>query len=184
MPGCGDRKPDGSSMATLFLIRHAEPMVNGTFLGQQDPSLSVAGHVQARQALSKLEVRVAYVSPLRRARETASYLHSAQLVVVEELQEIDFGEWTGKTWQQIQTGWPTLAREKTENWLQTVPPGGESWADLMHRVQSAWLQIRRGPSPSAVVAHGGVNAALASIIDGRSLLSFNQAYAEVIRLEY
>jgi alpha-ribazole phosphatase len=171
-------------MATLFLIRHAEPTVNGTFLGQQNPPLSPVGHAHARQTLSSLEVQIAYVSPLRRARETASYLCAAQLVVVRELQEIDFGEWTGKTWQQIQTGWPMLARQKAADWLQTVPPGGESWADLMSRVHSAWLQIRSGPSPAAVVAHGGVNAALASMIEGRSPLTFSQAYAEVISLEY
>jgi alpha-ribazole phosphatase len=169
-------------MATLLLIRHAEPSGHGAFLGQGDPPLSPAGHAQAKKALSHLEMEVAYVSPLRRARETATYLQSIH-IIVPELQEIDFGEWTGKTWRQIQEGWPTLAQAKIANWLEITPPGGESWTDLMGRVCSAWLRIRNGPSSAAVVAHAGVNAALAHIIAGHSPLSFHQTHTEVISIE-
>ena len=170
-------------MATLLLIRHAEPSVTGTFLGQDDPPLSPAGHAQASNALSNLAVEITYVSPLRRARETASYLRSAQ-IVVPELREIHFGEWTGKTWREIQNRWPTLAREKAANWLEVTPPGGESWADLIGRIRPAWQRIRNGPSHAAVVAHAGVNAALTHIVAGRSPLDFHQAYAEVTSIEY
>ncbi|MFL6463025.1 MAG: histidine phosphatase family protein [Bryobacteraceae bacterium] len=171
-------------MAALFLIRHAEPAVKGVFLGQLDPLLSPAGHAQAQRVLSNLQVKIAYVSPLRRARETASYLRSAQVIVLPELQEIDFGEWTGKTWQQIQTSWPELASQKLKGWLGITPPGGESWESFACRVHSAWDRIRSGPSPAAVVAHEGVNAALASIIDGRSPLNFSQAYTGITSIEY
>lgn len=170
-------------MATLFLIRHAEPFITGTFLGQTDPPLSPAGHVQAKEALSSLKVTVAYVSPLRRARETAAYLQSRQ-ITLSELQEIHFGEWTGKTWQQIETNWPALAQEKAANWLNVTPPGGESWTDFLRRVHTAWRCIRNGPSPAAVVAHAGVNAALAYLIEGHSPLQFKQAYTKVTRIEY
>jgi broad specificity phosphatase PhoE len=170
-------------MATLLLIRHAEPSVTGTFLGQTDPPLSLAGHAQAREALSHLEVEIAYVSPLRRARETAFYLPSKQ-IIFPELQEIDLGEWTGKSWQQIQAEWPTLAQEKAANWLEVTPPAGEPWTNFMYRVHSVWRRIRNGPSPAAVVAHGGVNAALAHIIAGHSPLHFNQNHIEVTSIEY
>jgi alpha-ribazole phosphatase len=171
-------------MAALFLIRHAQPAVQGTFLGQLNPPLSPSGHEQARRVLHDLEVEAAYVSPLLRARETAVYLRSAQLFVIRELQEIGFGEWTGRTWQQIQTGWPELAHRKALDWTGVTPPSGESWADFTCRVRSAWLQIRSGPSPAAVIAHGGVNGVLASFVDGRSPLSFRQDYMEITRLEY
>ena len=171
-------------MATLFLIRHAEPAVKGVFLGRLDPSLSPAGHTQAQRALSNLQVEIAYVSPLRRAQETASYLRSAQVIVLPELEEIDFGEWTGKTWGQIQAGWPELASQKLEDWLGITPPNGESWRNFVCRVRSAWQRIRSGPSPAVVIAHEGVNAALASIMDGRSPLNFNQAYTEITSIEY
>ena len=170
-------------MATLLLIRHAEPSATGTFLGQEDPPLSTVGHAQARNALSNLIAEIAYVSPLRRARETASYLRSPQMIV-PELREVDFGEWTGKTWQEIQARWPMLAREKEANWLEVTPPGGESWTDLIGRVRSAWQRIRNAPSPVAIVAHAGVNAALAHIVAGHSPLDFHQIYTEITRLEY
>jgi broad specificity phosphatase PhoE len=170
-------------MATLLLIRHAEPAIRGTFLGQEDPPLSPAGHEQAKEALSGLKVNIAYVSPLRRAWETAAYLRS-ECVVLPELREIDFGEWNGRTWQQIQARWPALAREKTANWLEITPPSGESWTDFLNRVRAAWLRIRKGPTLAAVVAHAGVNAALAHLIDGRSPLHFQQRYTEVTGIEY
>lgn len=171
-------------MATLFLIRHAEPMVKGTFLGQLDPPLSPVGHAQAQETLSCLKVQAAYASPLRRALETAAYVRSPQLITLQELQEIDFGQWAGKTWEQVQTGWPELAQQKLENWLSVAPPGGESWADFVLRIGTAWQRIRTGPFPAAVVAHQGVNAVLAHHIDGRSPLSFSQAYTEITSIEY
>lgn len=171
-------------MAALFLIRHAEPAWQGAFLGQSDPPLSLAGHAQAQRVLSDIQVEIAYVSPLRRAQETASYLRSSHTLVLPELQEIDFGEWTGRTWEQIQSAWPELASRKLKDWLQVTPPGGESWMDFIGRVRRAWQRIRSGPSPAAIVAHGGVNAALVSIVTGHSPLHFNQTYAGVTNIEY
>ena len=70
------------------------------------------------------------------------------------------------------------------DWLSITPPGGEAWKDFTDRVRSAWRRIQSGPSPAAVIAHVGVNAVLASIVDGRSPLDFSQAYTEIISLEY
>ena len=170
-------------MATIYLIRHAEPAILGTFLGQSDPPLSETGHAQAA-ALSRLPVEIAYVSPLLRARETASYFRSCEIFVVPELTEIDFGSWTGKSWKQIQRDWPQLARQKEQDWLGVSPPGGEKWADFCARVRLAWHRIRAGTLPAAVVAHQGVNASLASMIINDAALSFHQTYAEVTPIEY
>src|SRR4051812_37844702 len=99
-------------MATLYLIRHAEPEILGTFLGQSDPPLSGQGHRQAQSALSQLQCESVYVSPLRRALQTAAYLPAAELMVLPQLQEIGFGKWTGKTWDEIEVLWPEIARLK------------------------------------------------------------------------
>ena len=172
------------SVATLFLIRHGEPESRGVFLGQSDPPLSTSGQSRVRAALSCLQVTVTYCSTLRRARQTADLIPSQKLVELPELKEIDMGDWTGKTWREIETGWGKLAADKSADWLGIDPPNGESWSALMHRVRSAWQLIRQGPEPVAVVAHFAVNAALANLIDGRDPLSFSQQYGEAFRLHY
>ncbi len=171
-------------MPVLLLIRHAEPEANGVFLGQLDPPLSALGRQQGAAALSHIEVKVAYSSPLQRARETAGFIRAEQVVELGSLQEIDYGLWTGKTWHEIQKQWSELADRKSRDWLGVAPPQGEAWAHFLERVRAAWQVIQIGPTPAAIVAHQGVNAALAFIIAGRNPIEFMQQHAEVIRVEY
>ena len=171
-------------MAVLYLIRHGEPEIQGVFLGRLDPPLSAVGYEHVSRVMSDIEVKVAYSSPLRRARETARYLRSPRILEVNNLREIDYGKWTGKTWAEVEADWSELAARKCTDWLGVSAPEGESWSDVLDRIRPVWETICRGETPAAVVAHQGVNAALATLIDGRNPLEFNQQYGEVIRVEY
>ena len=171
-------------MPALFLIRHAEPTLQGVFLGQLDPPLSPAGREHAAVALVEIEVLITYSSPLQRARETAGFLTSPQVIELPGLREIDYGAWTGKTWSEIETNWADLAVRKSTDWFNVPTPGGEEWAVFTDRVRTSWQLIRAGPSPAAVVAHQAVNSVLAHLIRGQDPLEFVQQYGEVIRVEY
>ena len=171
-------------MATIFLIRHGEPEITGVFLGQLDPPLSPKGQVDSKAQLSQLSVEIVWVSPLRRAWQTAIFIQAARFVSIPQLREIDQGEWSGKTWAEIEATWGDLALKKSADWLNVPAPGGETWTHFMDRIRTAWDLIRSGPSPAAIVAHQGVNAALAHLIDGRDPLQFAQQYGEVFPLEY
>jgi len=171
-------------MATLYLIRHAEPRIKGVLLGQLDSPLSAAGFEQAQQSLSGMEVNVAYYSPLLRARQTAAFLSASRRVEMPELREVDYGHWTGKTWAEVEKQWPHLAARKCADWLGVSPPHGETWQEVLDRLMPVCEAIRNGETPAAVVAHQGVNAALASLLDNRNPLEFVQGYGEVIRVEY
>ena len=170
-------------MATLYIIRHGEPEIKGVFLGRMDPPLSQDGHRAVAAALADLQVQVTYTSPLRRARQTASYIPSPELIELAALQEVDFGVWTGKTWHEIETHWTELACKKAEDWLGIDPPEAESWSSLVSRLKPVYARISAGKSPAAVVAHQGVNAALLNLINGNNPLTFTQRYGEVIRIE-
>jgi broad specificity phosphatase PhoE len=170
-------------MASLFLIRHAEPEVKGVLLGQMDPPLSGRGRIQAA-ALGLIKVEIAWTSPLRRATETAHFVSADRMREIPELREIDQGEWTGKTWVEVETRWGDFALRKSYDWLGVTPPGGESWPYFLERVKKAWAVICAGSAPAAVIAHQGVNAALKFLIDGSDPIQFTQAYGEVIRLEH
>lgn len=171
-------------MATIHLIRHGEPEMRGVFLGQMDPPLSMPGRMQVAGSLTEIEVTIIYTSPLRRARETAEYVRSPRIRILQDLREIDFGEWTGKTWREIESGWSELAQRKAADWLGVAAPGGESWQQLLDRTGNAWRIILAGPMPAAVVAHQAVNAALANLIDGSDPLAFQQQYGEVTQINY
>jgi broad specificity phosphatase PhoE len=170
-------------MASLFLIRHAEPKITGVLLGQLDPPLSPVGRIQAG-ALRDIDVEIAWTSPLCRATETASFIRANRIVEIPELREIHQGEWTGKTWAEVESGWPELASAKSNDWLGIAAPGGESWRDFEERVRKAWHTVRSEPVSAAIIAHQGVNAVLMYLIDGSNPTQFTQGYGEVIRLEY
>jgi probable phosphoglycerate mutase len=174
-------------MATFLLIRHAEPAIRGVFLGQMDPPLSTRGKQQtAGLAVSKngQDNMTVYSSPLRRALQTASSLPFRELVILPDLREVDMGEWTGKQWSEIELEWGSFAQKKSLDWLGVSAPGGETWKEVTVRVERVWKKIRLGPKPFAVVAHQGVNAALAYVISGADPTKFHQKYGEVVRMEY
>lgn len=94
-------------------------------------------------------------SPLRRAVETAARLGGAPPVAEPRLRELDYGEWRGLDFDEVD------ARARDLGW-QGRPPGGESPAEVLLRVRS-WLDELAGadgPDTWVAVTHGGVIRAL------------------------
>ena len=151
-------------MPHLYVVRHAEPAALGVLLGQCDPALSEPGGRQAAEILKEIRLAVVYSSPLRRARETAEALaRGARIEIVEDLREITYGDWDGRTWAEIEARDPVMARRKMAHWRGVTPAGGESWDEFSSRVMRAFEQIKLGPRPAAVVAHAAVNQVIAGL---------------------
>lgn len=157
--------------------------MSGVMLGRTDPPLSAAGRVEARARMAVLSAAVVYSSPLRRARETASYVSAPAVVVLEDLAEIAYGQWEGLSWSEIEMKWPDLARHKQQDWFAVTPPGGESWEQVTVRAAHALEHIRRGPFPAIVVAHFGFNAEFLRQAAGIDPISFWQGYCEVVPVQ-
>jgi broad specificity phosphatase PhoE len=166
----------------IYVIRHGEPTMRGVFLGTTDPGLSEQGREQA-SGLSVVEAAVVYASPRLRARETAAWVRGPEAEILEGLGEIDFGEWEGMTWGEIEVAWPEESRKKQNHWLSVTPPGGERFEDFRVRVAQAWGRVLAGKRPAAVVAHLVVNAVIAELVTGQDPLTYMQGYAEVRRYE-
>jgi broad specificity phosphatase PhoE len=176
----GGRLPGGIGVGIVHLIRHAEPAVRGVLLGRTDVALSAAAIPPAGFAVATV-----FASPLRRARRTAELLFPDQPVtVLDGLAERDLGDWEGRSWDEVEHGWPALARSAAVDWFTTTPPGGESWDRFVERVVSAWHVVRQAGSPIAVVAHVGVNSVLSQRIAGGDAAVFQQAFLEVLTLEF
>jgi broad specificity phosphatase PhoE len=168
-------------------VRHAEPSVRGVILGAADPVLSAQGHAQARAlrlALAEMPVAALYVSPMRRALQTAAWLQEPwrPMAVLQDLCEIHYGPWDGLSWAEIEALDPELAARKAGDWLGVDVPGAEPWIAFRERVLRCLDRIRRGPLPAMVVAHQGVNAVMAEALLGTVPTEFQQNHAESISL--
>jgi len=166
----------------LLLARHGETVWNAErrFQGRTDIALSARGRAQSEalgRALRGYRVAAAYVSPFRRACETAEVALAGTGVPVtalKELRELSLGEWEGCTVDEVRAreGDPYRA------WLlapqDCPPPGGEPLDVVSSRVRAAMEHIG-GLHPNGddvlVVAHGGVISVYACALLGCSFNS-------------
>ena len=78
-------------------------------------------------------------SDLRRARASAELLASRwnlEIAADARLRELDFGEWEGRTWEELARDDGDRLRHWMEGWITRPPPAGESFADLARRSPS------------------------------------------------
>lgn len=147
----------------FYLARHGETEWNasGRYQGAKDSPLTVKGREQARRIGRKLasvcktaSPLLAYVSPLGRARETASLIaESVPLGIRLEprIAEISAGAWDGLSMYEIDVEYPgALSKGGPDDWY-FLGPGGETFEDALARV-SEWLN--EAVRPSLVVTHG------------------------------
>jgi alpha-ribazole phosphatase len=155
----------------LLLIRHAEPEddARGRCYGRLDVALSPAGVARAERLAERLQdvdLEQVYVSPRRRALQTAAAL-GGSAIVDDRLRELDFGELEGRTYDEIERERPTFFRRWMETPTRVRFPGGESYADLRDRVGAAVDDVVAAHPGRivALVSHGGViRGALAAVL--------------------
>ena len=73
------------------------------------------------------------------------------------LVDIDFGEWEGRRFDELERSDPELYRSWMTQPTRTRFPGGENFGELQARVLAAVGEIRRETASAALVAHAGVN---------------------------
>jgi broad specificity phosphatase PhoE len=140
----------------LVLVRHCEPEedMRGRCYGSLDVGLSNEGRAHARELAARVSAEAVWTSPRLRARETAAQLASSPLVD-EDLRELDFGDFEGRTFDEIAASEPELYRAWMETPTRVRFPGGESYADLKTRALRSLDRIWSG-GDAVVVTHGGV----------------------------
>lgn len=149
----------------LYLIRHGitEGNLDGKYIGQTDLALCPQGEKQIQQLVKSGVypcVEKVYTSPLKRCVETAQIIYpDIQLSKVDEIAEMDFGQFEGKTQKELEN-----LPEYTA-WLkggpEACPPDGEKFGDFSLRCISGLDIIFRDMmkkeiTRAAMVTHGGV----------------------------
>jgi alpha-ribazole phosphatase len=153
-------------MSELLFIRHAETDMAGTFCGHSDPELNERGRIQLGELIARLrmeEIAVVYTSDLRRAHTTGLAIAEAFGVdchVRSELREINFGQWEGMTWKEIERRDGAYARRWIGEYPRLPAPGGENLRDFERRaldeVKFLSSQASAANCRIGVVTHAGV----------------------------
>lgn len=154
----------------LILVRHGITYWNyeSRYQGHTDIELHPEGIKQACALQKKFAVEkldAIYSSDLKRAVQTASIIaepHDLKIKTVPALREINFGEWEGLTYYDIEKKYPKLLKV----WLETPHlleiPQGESFEILRDRAVAGVKKILASQQKGtiAIVTHGGTIAAL------------------------
>ncbi len=150
-------------MTVFHLLRHGEPTVFGRIIGRlPGVGLSARGRAEIAAVAARLaeeKIEALYASPLQRTQETAAILSELLGLPVgcrDDVIELDFGEWTGLTADEIRKDprWQVWSNCRSI----AVIPGGESWRQVQDRVVGALFDLRQvHPDGSVViVSHGDV----------------------------
>jgi broad specificity phosphatase PhoE len=164
-------------MATVFLARHGQTAYNleGRFQGQQPVPLDDTGREQAAELAERAAgygFAALWCSPLLRARETADTVSAKIGLQPREdprLMETDAGDWTNRSFTDVQTEAPELFEQFFTGAPSFAFPGGESFAEQEVRVDAALREIEAGALPALVVCHGMVIRAALSVRAGEWL---------------
>lgn len=155
----------------IHLIRNGrtDSSASGRYIGHTDVLLSPEGVAEIHRLKNEAvysQAEAVFTSPLKRCTQTAHAIFpDREPIEMRELMEYDFGEYEGKTPEQLADD------EGFAAWLaggpEAAPPFGESNAEFSARVCGCFAKIVEGmmkaqvPS-AAIITHGGVIMTLLS----------------------
>lgn len=160
--------PQRGMASQLLLVRHANiaPQYAGRYVGSTDVPAEPHGLQQARELAKLVRSRRlgrCFCSPLVRARQTAEVICEStdlRTQVDDDLREVDFGQWEGKTFDEIAAEDP----ETVDRWADFSEdfafPGGESVGGFLARIRRAARRLAEDSAGVVLaVTHAGVNGA-------------------------
>lgn len=141
----------------LYLVRHTRVDVpSGICYGQTDVALAGSFKTElesVRSRLSGIEFNHIFCSPLSRCVQLGTFL-DYPLQLDDRLKELNFGEWEEQTWDKI------FESEEGKKWfadyLNETCPNGESYRDMLHRIESFIADLPETNGNILVITHAGV----------------------------
>ncbi len=145
-------------LTTVDFLRHGEVQGGAYYRGSTDDRLTDTGWQQMRHAVAGREWEVIISSPLLRCAEFAQQLKNQSntaLFIEPNWQEIYFGDWEGKTAEQINSEELLLFYQDP---IHNTPNNAENLADFISRLNQAWESLLKEHAGKhvLVVSHAGV----------------------------
>lgn len=165
----------------MVLLRHGESEgnVKRIYAGHLEVPLTERGRAQAEEAamhLCRFDFDVIYTSPLDRAYETAYIAGrldqlNTEIIRMEGLMEMSFGDCEGMTFAQIEANYPELVKALSKSDINAQYPNGECLKGFYERIVDVYEAVKANLIASdkdyLIVAHSGViRALLAKEISG------------------
>lgn len=161
----------GPGRGPVWLTRHGESMHNRHGLIGGDARLSDTGRAYAEHLASEVRAHEAalgtfavWTSTLRRTIETASAFPQAR--AWRALDEIHAGVCEELTYAQIRERYPDVAEQRALDKFRYRYPRGESYEDLIARLDPVVLELERRGVPTLIVGHQAVLRALYTYLMG------------------
>lgn len=193
----------------IFIARHGEAGHNIAeipyFVGgslECDLSLVPEGIDSAKKIAEKLKaegVEILLCSDLKRSKQTAEIIaqelgYPVEIVEFEGLREVQVGELTGKTPEQIRQEGSEEAKKALELFLsgdfrQFNFPGGENYESASKRARETLEQIIKQHGDKAriaIIGHGNINKVILSLMFPNEIdfiRQLNQAHLGVVELD-
>ena len=150
----------------LVLVRHGETEWNKSsrYQGVMDIELNKKGKSQAEQLYGFLkdeDFDAIYSSTLKRAYHTIKDIADYQdkdVITIADLMEINFGEWEGLTFSEIEKDYPDLAKKWAEDPTCCKPPEGEHIKEVEERAGKTIDRIvdENTDNKILIATHGGI----------------------------
>ncbi|KAJ3035947.1 Fructose-2,6-bisphosphatase, partial [Rhizophlyctis rosea] len=154
---------------SFYFSRHGESMYNSLGRIGGDSDLSPRGQMFAaklptlmKEALGEGTECTVWTSTLKRTIQTGMGLGMRQ-VRWKQLDELDTGLCDGLTYEEIEERWPVEASERDEDKYNFRYHGGESYRDLVARVEPVILELERHHEPNHSILIIGHQAVLRAI---------------------
>jgi len=174
-----------TSQHSFYLSRHGQSEYNKLARIGGDSGLSEHGLAYAKKLAEFVEEKITHedtgkpvparlwTSSLRRTKETAQFIKSEKIIVTDEsgvnyewqqmrprawhhLDEIFAGSCDGMTYEEIEAQYPDeWARRKVDK-LAYRYPRGESYLDVIARLEPMVIEMERHREPVLIVAHQGI----------------------------
>jgi probable phosphoglycerate mutase len=176
--------------ARLLLTRHGQTVWHhdNRYAGISDVRLNETGlreaQALARRALTERPDLIV-CSPLTRAVETAQSVAEAcglELLVDRRLREVDFGEWEGRTLEEIRTSDPLAVEQFEADPVEHGFPGGEPLPEAAWRALEALreLDVGRPGQKILVVAHNTLIRLVLCSLLGVPLKDYRRRFPKVV----
>ena len=154
------------SVRKVLFIRHGQTDFNleRRLQGAMPVTLNDCGRSQSQALahyLKTVPIDAIYSSPRSRALETAQIIGDIVQKTVQEderLAEINFGEFEGHTFAEVEARFPEAYRKWESGYRTYRVPGGESRVDVQLRMQAAWDDIVSGKALQTVAIVGHSSA--------------------------
>jgi len=153
----------------IYFSRHGESLYNVEDKVGGDPDLSDKGKIYAVELAKWFkkekeegemknwsDVKI-FTSTLTRAVTTANAIDlGVKPKYLKMLDEINVGTCDGMTYKQIEKTLPTEHKERSADKLKYRYPRGESYMDVIQRIEPVIYELERSKQPVVVIAHQAV----------------------------